>query len=621
MINRAFTTIALLLALAPPAFAGIPGDELSGGGEAELLPAEEAFALSVEQQGDATWVFRWRVAEDYYLYRDRLEFELLDGGGNASLRVDDAEFSASEPKDDPFFGEVEVYYDSASVRVPVDGTPPEDAQVRVGYQGCNEPLGVCYPPATTTIDVTAIADADAGAESLPPGTASDEVAARAAVGGGAVSAQDRIAGLLGEHNLAWTALLFTGFGLLLALTPCVFPMVPILAGVIAGDREPRGSRRGAFLSVLFVVAMALTYAAVGVAVGLTGASIQAWFQQPVVLYTFAGLFVLLALAMFGLFNLQMPGGLRDRLEGLARRMPGGTAGSAVGLGALSALIVGPCVTPPLIGALIYIAETGDPVVGGVALFAMGIGMGIPLVAAGASAGHLLPRAGQWMHVIRGVFGVLLLAVAIWLLQRAVPVQISMLLWAVLLIVTGVYMGALNAVAAGWPRLWKGFGLIFVVYGVLLMVGAAAGGQSLLQPLRGVAPQGGAPSVEAAPEFREVDNLTGLERELAAAREQGRAVMVDFSAEWCISCKELEAFTYPDAGVQAALGDTVLLRVDVTEHSEADREFLERFNVFGPPAILFFGPDGVERRGYRVVGYVPADEFAEQVRRALPEAAS
>ena len=605
-------TLVLLCAvlLAAPIWASVPGSSLGSNTADELLPPEQAFALKVERDGDDAWVFQWDVADDYYLYRERLDFELIDAGDDVELRTDSARYSASEPKDDPFFGETEVYYHYASVRIPVDGVPGEGAQLRVGYQGCNEPLGVCYPPETTTIDVGAIGDGGAAVAGAGGGGG----------GGEPLNAQDRIAAALNDYSLAWVALLFTGFGLLLALTPCVFPMIPILAGVIAGDRRATGSARATFLSVLFVAAMALTYAAVGVAVGLTGASIQAWFQQPIVLYGFAALFVLLALAMFGLFDLQMPGGLRNSLDTLARRLPGGSAGSSVGLGVLSALIVGPCVTPPLIGALIYIAETGDPVTGGVALFAMGIGMGVPLVVAGASAGHLLPRAGQWMHVIRGIFGVLLLAVAIWLLQRAVPVAVSMALWAILLIVTGVYMGALNAVAAGWPRLWKGVGLVFVVYGVVLVVGAAAGGQSLLQPLRGIAQTAG-PGEQADVAFREVKGMSGLDAALDQARTEGRTVMVDFTADWCISCKELQAFTYPDPAVQDALGDSLLLRVDVTDHDGQDREMLEHFGVFGPPAILFFGPDGVERRGHRVVGYVSADRFAGQVREALPEASS
>jgi len=606
LLRAAGLALVIGLIAAAPAAAELPGDELVGGngGAGDLLPPEEAFALSVERQAGNVFVFHWRVAEDYYLYRDRLEFDLLDAGG-AELVTDDTRFSASEAKDDPFFGEVQVYYDRASVRVPVAGEPAQDARVRVGYQGCNEPVGVCYPPETTTIDVAAIGDSG----SLPPPAGAER------------SAQQRIAALLGDSGLVWTVLAFTGFGLLLSFTPCVFPMVPILAGVIAGDRRATGSGRATLLSTLFVLAMALTYAAVGVAVGLTGASLQVWFQQPAVLATFAGLFVLLALAMFGVFDLQAPGAFRERAERIARRMPGGTAGGAIGLGMLSALIVGPCVTPPLIGALIYIAETGDPVAGGVALFALGIGMGIPLVVAGASAGHLLPRAGQWMHVVRGIFGVLLLAVAVWLLQRVVPVPVAMVLWAVLLIVTAMYMGALNPVGPGWPRLWKGVGLVMLIYGVVLLVGAAAGSQSLLQPLRTLADPPGGGSGETRPAFEAVEDIAELEQRLSAARRAERTVMVDVSAEWCVSCKELEAFTFPDPAVRSALGDTLLLRVDVSDHDAADRELLERFGVYGPPAVLFFGPDGVERRGHRVVGYVPAERFAAQVRRALPEASS
>lgn len=615
MMNRFYLVVVLLLAvIVRPVDADAPGASLGSAAGDDLLPAAEAFALSVEQQADDIWVFRWRIAEDYYLYRDRLDFELRDAG-DAELLVDEANYGAAEPKDDPFFGEVEVYYQQASVRIPVSGTPPDDAQVRVEYQGCNEPLGVCYPPQTTTVEAGAIAQVDAG------GGGSDSAAtASAAEGAAGGSAQERIAATLADAGLLWTVVLFLGFGVLLSLTPCVFPMVPILAGVIAGDRQATGSLRGALLACAFVGSMAATYAILGIAVGLTGASIQAWFQQPLVLYAFAALFVLLALAMFGLFDLEtLPGGLRERFDGWMRRMPAGTFGSASLLGALSALVVGPCVTPPLIGALIYIADTGDPVTGGTALFALGLGMGVPLVIAGGSAGHLLPRAGAWMKTVRTIFGVGLLALAIWLLQRAVPVPVTMVLWAVLLIVTGVQLGALNTVAAGWPRLWKGTGLVMVVYGIILLVGAAAGSQSLLQPLRGIA--GSSADSGAEVEFRDVDNLDELNGVLAEARADDRPVMVDVSAEWCVSCQEMEAFTFPDPTVQQALGDTLLVRVDVTDNDAADQEILERFGVFGPPALLFYGPDGVERRGYRVVGFMRAGPFAEHVRQALPETAS
>lgn len=597
-LTRLLAGVALL-ATAVTAAAATLGDDVTGSAGGDLLPADEAFILGAERQADRTIVLHWTIADDYYLYRDRTEIT-LEGGGEAHLG--EPRFAPAKTKDDPFFGETAVYYGEASVRVPLDGEPGDDARLHVTYQGCNEPVGVCYPPIDKTIAMSAI-----------------ELAAGSGGGGGAgTSEQGRIAAALADHALGWTVLAFLGFGLLLALTPCVFPMLPILAGVVAGDRHATHAGRAGLLSLLFVLAMAVTYAAVGVVVGLTGASIQAWFQQPWVIVLFAAIFVLLAAAMFGLFHLQAPGPVRAALETRTRRL-GGTAGGAVVLGAASALVVGPCVTPPLIGALLFIAETGDPVTGGVALFALGLGMGVPLIVFGTAAGHLLPRAGAWMTRIQAAFGVLLLAVAIWLLQRIVPVPVAMALWAVLLIVTGVQLGALATVDGAWRRLWKGLGTVLVLYGALLLVGASAGGQSVLQPLRGVLEGGG--SATALREFRGVDGASGLRQALSEARATDRPVMLDVYADWCVACQELEAFTFPDERVRRALGDTMLLRADVTANDADDRALLERFDLYGPPAVLFFGPDGVERRGHRVVGFMGPEAFSAHVQRALPEAGS
>jgi len=579
-----------------------PGADLtaSGAGQPDLLPAQEAFTLAAERQADATIVLHWSVAEDYYLYRDRTEFELLDARG-ASLG--EPRFAPATTKDDPFFGEVPVYLDEGSVRLPLTGDPGADARLRVVYQGCNEPVGVCYPPTEQTLALSRIEPA---ASAGPPR-----------------SEQGRIAAALGSRDLWLTAIVFVGFGLLLTFTPCVLPMVPILAGVIAGDpqsgRAGHSAYRGAALAVVFALAMALAYAALGVVIGLTGASVQAWFQQPAVLGIFVAIFVLLALAMFGLFDLQMPAALQQAAQRHGGRL-GGTVGGAAVLGVTSAVIVGPCVTPPLIGALIYIAETGDPVTGGVALFALGVGMGVPLVVAGACAGHLLPRAGPWMGYVRAAFGVLLLAVALWLLQRIVALPVIMALWAALLIVCGVQLGALSGAAPGWARLFKGLGTVAVLYGAILLVGAAGGGRSLLQPLDGVF--GGAAGGEApaeAVDFRPVDNPRELRAALGEAQQAGRPVMLDVYADWCVACKELEAFTFPDPRVRAALADAMLLRADVTANDAGDRRLLERFDLYGPPAVLFFGPDGVERRGHRIVGFKGADAFAPHARAALAPA--
>lgn len=593
-MTRLLATLALAGALLAPAGAATLGDDIVGGGAAEqLLPADDAFILGVERQADSTIVLHWTIADDYYLYRDRMQFALVDGG---AVRLGDPRFAPAEAKDDPYFGRVHVYLGEASVRLPVEGSAAAGARLKVTYQGCNEPVGVCYPPITKRLALASIEQAGAA------GPAADG------------SEQGRIAAALGNWSLWWTALAFAGFGLLLSLTPCVFPMIPILAGVVAGDGHGGRAGRGAGLSIVFVLAMALTYALVGVAVGLTGASVQAWFQQPWVLGGIAAVFVLLAASMFGLFDLETPRALRSLIEHRTRRLGGSVTGAAA-LGVTSAVVVGPCVTPPLIGALVYIADTGDPVTGGLALFALGLGMGIPLVAAGTFVGHALPRAGAWMQHVQAVFGVLLLAVAIWLLQRVVPTPVAMALWSVLLIVTGVQMGAFASVDGGWRRTWKGIGTVLLLYGALLLVGAAAGGQSMLQPLRGIV-VGGRDGATAARPFRDVDGEQGLRAALAQARRSERPVVLDVYADWCVACKELEAFTFPDPAVQQALRGATLLRADVTDNNAADRRLMDRFDLYGPPAVLFFDAEGIERRGHRIVGYLPPDRFARHARRAL-----
>jgi thiol:disulfide interchange protein DsbD len=591
-----FRTLVACLCLLAMTSAASAIDLEQGNDPADLLPADQAFILGTERQADRSLVLHWTIAPDYYLYRDRMEFELVDAGG---ATLGEPAFAPATTKQDPFFGETAVYYGEGSVRLPLQGEPSADASLELVYQGCNEPHGVCYPPIERTLALASFGSAGGGG---PP-----------------VSEQGRIAAALTSTSIAWTALVFVGFGLLLTFTPCVFPMVPILVGVISGERE-RGTHigRAAFLSTVFVLFMALTYAAVGVAIGLTGASLQAWFQQPPVIVLFAGVFVLLALATFGLFHLQTPHGLRHWLERHTGRL-GGTVSGAALLGVTSAVIVSPCVTPPLIGALLYIAQTGDPVTGGIALFALGIGMGIPLLIVGACAGHLLPRAGAWMQPIRIALGIGLLAVAIWLLDRILPITVTMALWAVLLIGTAVQLGALSAARGALARTWKALGVVLLLYGVLLLVGAAGGGQSVLQPLRGVFSDG--PPAAAGRDFRPVDGLSGLRQALSEAQARGQPVMLDVYADWCVACKELEAFTFPDANVRRALGDTLLLRADVTANDAGDQALLQRFDLYGPPAVLFFGPDGVERRGGRLVGFIGPGPFARHVREVLPEAAS
>ena len=431
--------------------------------------------------------------------------------------------------------------------------------------------------------------------------------------------QDRIAGLIGSSALWLVLLTFFGFGLLLTFTPCVLPMIPILSSIIVGQGDKVTTGRAFVLSLIYVLAMASTYAVAGVLVGLSGENVQAWFQNPWVLGAFAALFVALSLSMFGFYELQMPAFVQEKLATISNRQRGGTYTGVAVMGLLSALIVGPCVTAPLVGALIYIAQTGDAVMGGAALLSLGLGMGVPLLLVGTSAGKLLPRAGAWMDSVKAVFGVMILGLAIWMLERVLPLAITMALWAVLLIASAIYMGALEPLregVSGWRRLWKALGLVMLLYGSLMLIGAAGGGTSLLYPLKGMigVPGGGATATAPAHEieFRQVKGIEGLERVLAEASAQQRPVMLDFYADWCISCKEMEAFTFSDERVQAALAPAILVQTDVTDNDELDKALLKRFGLFGPPAILFFGDDGVERRNFRVVGFMKAEPFAEKV---------
>jgi thiol:disulfide interchange protein DsbD len=367
-----------------------------------------------------------------------------------------------------------------------------------------------------------------------------------------------------------------------------------------------------------VLAMALTYTVAGVVAGLFGENLQAAFQNPWILSAFAAVFVLLSLSMFGFYDLQMPAFIQSRLTAISNRQQGGNLAGVAIMGFLSALIVGPCVAAPLMGALIYIGQTGDAVLGGMALFALSMGMGAPLVAIGTGAGKLLPKAGPWMDRIKAVFGVALLAVAIWMLERILPAQITLALWAALLILCSIYLRALDGLpveASGWTRLWKGVGVVSLVYGILLLIGAAGGARDPLQPLQGVmAGQSGTAHLaeQAHLPFVKIKTIDDLERELASARQQSRGVMVDFYADWCISCKEMEKYTFAKAEVQQALSGMVLLQADVTANDDADKALLKRFNLIGPPSILFFDTSGQERPEYALVGFKPADEFVSHL---------
>ncbi len=577
----------------------------------EFLQPDKAFAMTAEVVDGNNLLAHWKIADGYYMYRDKFSFKLVNPD-NVSLG--NAVLPPGITKNDQFFGRIQVFHDNVEARIPLvrSTASASDVMLELTYQGCAE-AGLCYPPITRQVKLS-LPEAVATAGVVTNTTTSADVDPEH----GLLSEQDSIARSLASGNSWLTVLSFLGFGLLLAFTPCVFPMIPILSSIIVGQGENTTTLKAFTISLVYVLAMAVTYTIAGVVAGMVGENLQAVFQNPWILASFAGVFVLLSFSMFGFYELQLPNSLQSRLTEISNRQQGGTLFGVAIMGVLSALIVGPCVAAPLAGALIYIGQAGDPWLGGAALFSLSMGMGIPLIIIGTSAGKLLPRVGGWMDAIKAVFGVMLLAVAIWMLERILPATVTMILWALLLIISAIYMGALEPVkdgVSGWVRLWKGLGLSLLVYGVLLLLGVAAGGQDYVQPLRGVwsgSSHSGARTEHLA--FKSIKSVADLDRELASAVAEGKPVMLDFYADWCVSCKEYEKYTFSDERVQNALSGYILLQADVTANDEQDRALLKSLNILGPPSIMFYGLDGKELRRHRLVGFAGAEDFVAHVKQ-------
>ncbi len=596
----------------------LEGDTIPDEDEPEFLDPDIAFVPTITAPTPDRIEVHWEIAQGYYLYRDKMGFGISAPRGSdrtPDFTLGSPRFPSGEIKDDEYFGRMEVYYDSVQVDFPFAGEPGL-VDLDITYQGCAD-AGLCYPPITRSLPVLIPVAGSGAGPGLSSSGGIDIPTEIDSLPQGEMSEQDRIASALLSDSPWLVMLSLFAAGLLLAFTPCVLPMVPILSSIIVGQGEEVGMRRAFTLSAIYVLAMSLTYTAAGVLAGMAGANFAIAFQSPWVLIPFATLFVLLSLAMFGFYELQVPAALQSRLNSLSRRQRGGSFIGVGVMGVLSALIVGPCVAAPLAGVLLYIGRTGDPLLGGLALFALSLGMGTPLLIAGTSAGKILPAVGPWMKRINAVFGVMLLAVAIYLLDRVLPEAMILLLWAALLITSSIYMGALDSLASdagGWRRLWKGAGLISLVYGILLMVGVATGKGDLFEPLKGLALAEGESADHALP-FRAVKGSPGLDTELGQAAAQRQTTMLDFYADWCVSCKEMERFTFSDPRVQAALDGMRMLQTDVTANDAQDQKLLKRFELFGPPAILFFDPEGRERRELRVVGFMSAEEFEAIVARA------
>ncbi|MFC5459564.1 protein-disulfide reductase DsbD [Massilia niabensis] len=580
----------------------------------EFLDPSIAFRVSARMDGDSTAVVTYAIADGYYMYRERFKFTA------AGVKLGEPQIPAGKVKyDETFQKDVETYKGSVTIRIPVDGTGP--FTLVAASQGCAD-AGLCYPPQEASLQLAAggaapMASLPIGANapaqqssilssgplSEGPGSAGMSQAPATAPAPpatvSAAQAPSEMAGIdaiLQGGRLLAIVPAFALLGLGLAFTPCVLPMVPILSSIIVGEGGKVKRSRGLMLSVTYSLGMAIVYTALGVAAGLIGEGLAAALQNPWVLGTFALLIVAMAMSMFGFYELQVPASLQTKLAGASSRQASGKLAGVFAMGAISALIVGPCVAAPLAGALVYISQTRDVLIGGAALFSMAVGMSIPLLLVGVSAGSLLPRAGAWMESVKRFFGVLMLAMALWLVSPVLPAALQMVLWAALLLGYGAWLLSRRG---PWPAM--ALGAAFGLLGAMQLVGVASGGRDALAPLAHLT---GAP--QHALQFKRVKTVADLDAALAANR--GKTAMLDFYADWCVSCKEMEKLTFVDPAVQAKLANTVLLQVDVTANDAHDKAMLKRFGLFGPPGIIFFDANGAEIPDSRVIGYQNAGKF-------------
>ena len=625
--------VGLALSVAAPALSLGGGDSPFGGGDDRLPNVDEA----IQVVPDADWdrqqlLVSFSMLDRVYLYRHRLGFTLRDANGNLLDDFDDLDLPPGEAKTDEIYGDVNVFFDQLDVRLPLDSVPLADTELEVRYQGCIEDK-LCYPPEVRTFSFSAPGPERAPAAAVP---ASNDAAA----GGPRDDESGFFSILLSEdanafnswmhdRNLGLIVVLFFAGGLLLAFTPCVFPMVPILSGIIAGQTDA-SARRGFILSCAYVLGVAVPYTLAGLLVAVFGAGLNLQFllQQPAAILTSVVIFVLLALSMFGLYELQLPERLRNRLNNAGPSGRGGLGG-AVLLGVISALVVSPCVTPILAGALLYVAGTGDAATGAASLFALALGMGVPLIIFGTGGGHFLPRAGQWMEDIKRFFGVVMLGVAIWLLDRIVSDTLTLALYGLLLAVYGVQLGALEPVREGGSRLKRGLALVLALYGAIMVVGAAGGGSDPWQPLKPLTqPQtessgqaGGDNTAATADDGQhgpwiDVDGRQGLRDALARSADADKPVLVDFFAEWCVACKVMEDTTLSDPNVLDAMAGYDLYRVDITEINQENQNIMADYDIFGLPSFVFFAPDGDEIPESRVLGEMDSERFLKHLERRV-----
>ncbi len=586
-----------------------------GGNDDEILEPDVAFKLTTDVKDANSIVANWQIADKHYLYRNKFKFKLIEGDG---VQLGDAVLPPGETKNDEFFGKIQVFHNGVEAVVPLvrSNTQATTIKVQFTYQGCAEETGICYPPIRKKVSF----DLPAG------GSGSSVVKTTAATGSSAsqdfVSEQDKSLAVLASGDAIEILLYFFLGGLALAFTACMYPMIPILSSIIVGHGEKINRGTAFAISMAYVQSMAITFGIMGALVAAfgQGLNIQAWFQQPAVLIIFSLIFVGLALSMFGFYNIQMPASVQGWLTNFSNKQEGGSLHGAIFMGAASALIIGPCAGPVIIGALAYVATEGNWLLGFASMFILGNGLGLPLLIVGTAGGHVLPKAGTWMDNVKAGAGVVLLAIALLFLERIsfISATTVMLLWATLFIVVGIYMGAFDAIkenASGWFKLWKGVGLVFVIYGVIVMLGGVTGARNFNDPLHGssLTMGGGAAAEKQHLKFKRIKTDTDLKNEIAAAKSAGKYVMLDFYADWCTYCKQFEDYVFTNKEVHELLKDFVLLQADVTANDEQDQALNKYTSVQAPPAILFYDKDGKEIRNYRIVGNMDAETFIKHVK--------